>query len=225
VVNGRVAGVLPLAAALKLPARQAEVVVRAPGYTEQRQLVPIAGGQRHDVTANLEKIEQPAPPAPVVIPTAAPPPASVPAPAAPAAPAAVVVDEQTTATGASGSSSNLRTSAWIVGGGAVVAAGAGLALNLVANSKSAHFDADCKNSPTTGITPVSGVTPADCQDRYDTWHSYRTWSLVGYASGAALAVTSSVLFWISRPTPTAATTHAGLTCAPEPNGISCRTIF
>ena len=48
-------GALPLPSPVKLPARNREVVVRAPGYSERRELVPIAGGQRHALTVNLEK--------------------------------------------------------------------------------------------------------------------------------------------------------------------------
>ena len=101
----------------------------------------------------------------------------------------------------------------------------GLVLNLVANSKASNFDAACANLPGTGITPDPGFTMPQCQDRYDTWQSYRTWSLVGYVSGAALAVTSGILFWTSRPTSPAGDAHAHLTCAPTPNGVSCRTTF
>ena len=59
VVNGRVVGALPLASPVKLPARTAEVVVRAPGHSERREMVPIAGGQRHALTVNLEKDKAP----------------------------------------------------------------------------------------------------------------------------------------------------------------------
>ena len=77
VVNGRPAGVLPLSSAIKLPARNAEVVVRAPGHSERRELVPIAGGQRHELTVNLEKIAKPAE-QPSVITVTSPPPSPTP---------------------------------------------------------------------------------------------------------------------------------------------------
>jgi hypothetical protein len=65
---------------------------------------------------------------------------------------------------------------------------------------------------------------SECQNRYDTWQSFRTWSLVGYLSGAALAVTSGVLLWTSQPS-TGAAAHSRLTCAPTLTGVSCRTVF
>src|SRR5262245_4215588 len=37
VINGRVAGVLPLSSPIKLAARKTEVAVRAPGHTERRE--------------------------------------------------------------------------------------------------------------------------------------------------------------------------------------------
>ena len=55
VVNGRVVGALPLPSPVKLPARNTEIVVRAPGHSDSREMVPIAGGQRHALTVNLEK--------------------------------------------------------------------------------------------------------------------------------------------------------------------------
>ena len=59
VVDGRPLGVLPLSAPIKLAARSTEVVVRAPGYQQRREAVPIVGGQRHALTINLEKIKKP----------------------------------------------------------------------------------------------------------------------------------------------------------------------
>src|SRR4029079_17387983 len=80
-VNGHEVGVLPLSSTIKVPARNTEVVVHAPGYSEQRRFVPIAGGQRHELTVKLAKIEQAAKPAPTVTPAASAPRAPAPAPA------------------------------------------------------------------------------------------------------------------------------------------------
>ena len=160
VVNGRPAGVLPLSSAIKLPARNAEVVVRAPGHSERRELVPIAGGQRHELTVNLEKIEKPAE-QPSVITVTSPPPSPTPAPS-PSAPASV--EHRSADPDASGSS--LRTAAWVFGGGALVAAGAGLALNLAARSNRSEFDASCNTLPTIMADPETGghLTTAECQE-------------------------------------------------------------
>jgi hypothetical protein len=70
------------------------------------------------------------------------------------------------------------------------------------------------------------LTLADCQDRYDAWESYRLWSVVGYATSAAFAVTSAVLFLTSRPTPTTPpNASARLTCTPTLSGLSCQGLF
>jgi hypothetical protein len=221
VIDGRKVGALPLASPIKLAAHNTEVLVRAPGYSDQRQFVPIAGGQRHQVTMNLEKAEKPAEPAPAV--TVAPTP---PAPAAATPPAATVVEQRPADGAASGA--GLRMGAWLAGGGALVAVGTGVALQLVAGSKLSDFDAGCRNDPTMGPIPdappnVEPLTQKECVDRYDTWQSYRRWSLVGYAAGAALAVTSGILFWTSRPA--APHTLAHFQCAPSTNGIACHGVF
>lgn len=226
VADGRVIGALPMASPVEVVARPTELVVRAPGYAPHTEQLQIAAGQRNALTIDLKKVETPAEPPPVVTPAA--PPTAVPAPpeapAPPTSTAAAVVDQGSGNARSSGS--GLRTAAWIVGGGAVVAAGTGLVLNLVANSKSTTFDAGCGTSP-DGPKPLpnSTVLPGECQDRYDTWQSYRTWSIVGYVSGAALAVTSGLLFWTSAATSASAGAHAGLNCAPTPTGLSCRGLF
>jgi hypothetical protein len=224
-VNGRVVGVLPLSSPVKLAARNTEIVVRAPGYSERRQLVPIAGGQRHDLAVNLEKVEKPTEPTPA--PVVVPPPSPAPSPAAAsAAPTAVVVDARPA--DAVDSGSGTRTAAWFVGGGALAVAGTAVVLNLASRSSLSAFNASCVNDP-MGIMRIPGgqlTTDDQCRDRYDSWQSYRGWAIVGYVSAAALAVTSGVLFWISRPTSTAGTdTHARIGCGPTPNGVACQGTF
>jgi len=212
VIDGRVVGALPLHAPVKVVARNTEVVVRARGHAEHTEMVPIASGQRHDLTVNLESTEKPIETKGQVLikplkPTAVDPPPKPPG----------TDDPRRGASGA-------RTAAWVTAGAAVAAAGTGLVLNLASNSKSSSFDADCFNS-SMGPAPLpgkTGVSQSDCKDRYDAWHSYQNWSYVGYVAGAALAVTSGVLFWMSRPaSPADAAAHAHLTCAPSPTGLAC----
>jgi hypothetical protein len=213
IVDGRSAGALPLAATIKVPAHNTEVVVRAPGYAERRQFVSVAGGHRHEVAIDLPRIEQPAQPSPTV--TVSPSAATTPAPEP--LPSASVATEQRapdTAPGRSG----LRTAAWVVGGAAVVAAGTGLVLHLAALSNSASFN----GSP---CPEMEGPLSPDCQTVYDAWQSEKRWSVVGYVAGGALAVTSAVLFWTARSPSTNATTHARVECAPSPTGIACRGAF
>ncbi len=196
VVDGHAVGVLPLASPVKLAARNAEVIVRAPGYAPRKEVVSIAGGQRRQLTVTLEKIDRPAEATPAVTPAAAPPAAPTPAPGPASAP--VLLDDHAATAGASGS--GLRTGAWICGGAAVVAIGTGVGFNLAARS---HVN----------------------DDDQSTFVAYRRWSIVGYVSGAALAVTSGVLFWASRSTAGSAAAHAHLDCTPSLNGLVCQGVF
>ena len=223
VVDGRGVGVLPLSSAIRLAARSAEVVVRSPGYKQQRELVPIAGGQRHALTVNLERIEKPAAGSPIAVPAPAPP--SVPV-TTPAQSTPVLVDQPSGRDGGtSGSPSSLRTAAWVAAGGAIVATGAGLALNLAARSNRDDFNGSCVNMNGIHMVPGRPLTQGDCEARSDAWQTNRRWSIVGYVSGAALAVTSGILFWISRPTSPTSEARAHLTCTPTPTGISCQGLF
>jgi PEGA domain len=196
-VNGRAVGTLPLATPLKLAARNTEVVVRAAGHAERRELIPIAGGQRHTLKVSLEKLEAPAEQPPVVTPLPAP---SAPATIASAPPSPLVAQDHpadATESGAGG----LRTAAWVTGGAALVAGGVGLGFHLAARAN---------------------------QDDSEAWEAYRRWSIVGYVSGAALAVTSGVLFYTSRPSTAARASsglQAGIQCGPTPTGISCHGAF
>jgi hypothetical protein len=197
IVNGHSVGTLPLPLPIRLPARNTEVVVRAPGYSDQREIMPIAGGQRHSLTVNLKSTEKPAASAATVVVTPLPAvSATAPVPAAGPAPSSTTMVEQHTELGAP-SGSGMRTAAWIVGGGAVVAAGTGLGLQLAALST----------------------------DNQEKWSTYRRWSIVGYVAGGALAVTSAILFWTSRPASPAANTHAHFQCTPGLTGIGCQGFF
>jgi hypothetical protein len=221
-IDGRPRGVLPFASPVKLVAREVELLVQAPGYVGHKQLVPIVGGQRHALTIDLEKIETRAEAPPIVTPPASPATAPV---TAPTTVAPAVIDRSTSADGdTSPSSSTLRTAAWIAGSGAVAAVGAGIALNLASRANSSDFDGSCVNM--NGIHMAGPIlSQGECQDRYNAWQSDRRWSIAGYVTGAALAVTSGFLFWASRPTSPVTTTHAHVACAPTPNGITCEGLF
>lgn len=222
-VDGRAIGVLPLPAPIKLAARSTEVVVRAPGYEQRRVDVPIVGGQRLALTINLEKVEKPAEAKSTITAVAAPPSAPL---AAPALSQPVVIDRPAaTNDGSGGSSSGLRTAAWIVGGGAVVATGAGLVLNLASRSNSSDFDGSCVNMNGIHMVPGQPLTQSQCEDRYNAWQSDRRWSIVGYITGTALAVTSGILFWASRPASPSVAVHAHVACTPAPSGVTCEGLF
>jgi hypothetical protein len=228
VVDGRAVGMLPLSASVKLAAREAEVIVRAPGYAARRQLVKITGGQRQALTIDLEKIEKPAEAPPAVAPAAVSPSAPVgtsTTSAMPVAPASLVVDERTKRDGgSSGSTSTLRTAAWVVGAGAIVAAAAGVAFNLTARSNSADFNGSCVNMDGIHMVPGQPLSQGECEARADAWQSDRRWSIAGYVTGAVFAVTSGILFWISQPK-SPRNDRAQLRCTPTLAGLSCQGLF
>jgi hypothetical protein len=216
IVNGRSVGALPLPIAIKLPARNAEIIVRASGYSERHEMMPIAGGQRHSLTVRLLPIAKPVEPEPTVVVAPPAPPAAAPPVPAPAAPAPTVVEARAAAPTASGS--GMRTAAWVTGGGAVVALGGGVALHFAARTNSARFNASCATQP-------HPLETESCRDTNDAWQFDKLFSLVGYAAGGALAVTSAVLFWTSRPAPSHASAQAHFRCAPTPTGVGCAGVF
>lgn len=215
IVNGHSVGTLPLQLPIKLAARNAEIVVRAPGYSEQREMMPIAGGQRHSLTVNLQAIAKAADPAPTVVVAPSPAPAP-PSASAPVTPAPTIVDGPRAS--ASASHSSTRTAAWVAGGGAIVALAAGVALHFAARTNASRFNGPCNEL-------ADPFADQSCKDTYDAWQFDKVGSIVGYAASGALAVTSAVLFWTSRPTPADATTHAHFHCTPTPTGIGCQGAF
>jgi hypothetical protein len=60
VVDGRTVGVIPLSPAVKLSARNAEVVVQASGYAPFKEVVPLVGGQQRALTVHLQEVGRPA---------------------------------------------------------------------------------------------------------------------------------------------------------------------
>jgi hypothetical protein len=228
-VNGRTIGTLPLSSPIKLAPSNTELAVRAPGFTERREVVRVAGGQRYDLTFNLEPTKKIAeasnPSAPTVTVAANPAPVSSPALAPLSAAAGPVGTAERTASAPSdgGGGSGLRTAAWITGGAAVAALGAGIALHLAALSNRHEFDDSCENQDGTIVKVGGPLTPEQCGDRYDAFTFQKRWSLVGYVSSAALAVTSGVLFWTSWPSATEKSAH--FTCAPTLNGLTCRSLW
>ena len=99
-----------------------------------------------------------------------------------------------------------------------MAAGTGLALHLAARSNDATFNSDC--------APMANpLADAGCQDTYDAWQSDKRWSIVGYAAGAALAVTSAILFWTSRPVAAGRQRPRSLPVRARPTGIGCHGVF
>ena len=98
-------------------------------------------------------------------------------------------------------------------------------MNLASRSNSADFDGSCVDMNGIHMVPGRSLMQSQCEDRYDAWQSDRRWSIAGYVAGAALAVTSGVLFWASRPTSASAAVQVRVACRPTPSGITCEGHF
>ena len=185
VVNGRVVGALPLPSPVKLPARTTEVVVRAPGHSERREMVPIAGGQRHALTVKLEKVKTPAaragrdPATPVALRRAH---AGVRDAVAPLAVQDRPAGRGESRSGAANRGVDCRRRR------ASVAGAPASPCKLAARSKAAEIRRLVRDSVRRRRDRSPERIPStSARIAWTPWESYRRWSIVGYVSGAALA--------------------------------------
>jgi hypothetical protein len=226
-VNGRAVGVLPLAAPIRMSAGRADIELTADGHKTGARSVVVRGRERQRVTMSLEKLPAVAPVAPVA------PQAAVAAPVTaavtpPAAPPVTSPNEATappmlvTAPEAPPSRSRLRVAAWIVGGAAIVALGAGVGFNLASLSNEESFSRSCYREGNQIFLRPNNQPPVmieSCTSYYNAWETDMYVSIASYITGGALAVTSAILFW--RSSVPAASTQAHLSCTPSLSGIVC----
>lgn len=223
-VGGQRAGTAPLPAPVRVSAGDVEIQVAAAGYLTANRSLRVSGGEHVRVVVGLEKTSASSSPPGVAMNTgvaAAPSAGSTPGGAPDegqegAAPSATAGGERDTPAGPSndGGNAGLRVAAWITGGAALVGIGVGVWYNVVHDNKVSTYDANC--------TPVSPVY--DCGVLYDQAKTARSLSITGYVAGGALAVTSGILFWVSRPKPADAQ-QAFFTCAPGLTGVMCHGRF
>jgi hypothetical protein len=244
-VNGRTIGALPLATPIRLAAGRVEIVVSASGYSPVSRSLHLAGGEHQRIAVSLDKA--PATGAPsgtatstapssTTSPSAASPGAT--GPGAAAAPGSVSPTSATVAPLPSATSSvtssldappvsTTRTLAWGLAAGGLAGLGAGLGLQLEAIHKMSVFNGSCEvlHGTPGAKQGVTSVTDSGCQDLYNSWNGYKLWSVVGYAAGAGMALTSAILFWTSGSPAHRVDLGARLTCAPGPGSVSCRGEF
>lgn len=190
-LNGAAAGVLPLAAPVRVVAGPIELEVRAEGHRPLRRTIEARGGQLVREHFELAAIEAPPAPAPEPeVPIAAPPPA--PAPASARGP--------------------LWTSGAIVAGVAALAiVSAGVAMGI--------REEDAQAFASDGCLPAAGTRFEACQDRWARGHAAEDAAIGLFVTAGAFAAGASVLFAIgaSEPDPS----QASLTCAPSIGGAVC----
>jgi len=111
-----------------------------------------------------------------------------------------------------------RTLAWVAVGGAVALVGGGVAMTLLQDSASDYL-VDTANNCRGSREALTGT----CLDRANTEGTAQTLSIVGYATGGALAVTSVVLFLTAPSAPRSVATACGV--GPGSVGVSCAMTF
>jgi hypothetical protein len=196
-VNGRMRGVLPLAKPLRITAGEAAVQVTAAGFQPFVGSTTVMAGITNTLSVTMEKLR--------------------------------LVETPAAAAGANEEgSSKLRVAAWAAGAAAVAGVGVGIVGQLVRNGRLDDFNRSCRLDATNGNKPTrypAGGTTADpCQGLYDSWNSSKPWPIIGYSAAGALAVTSAVLFLVSRSEP-ATEKRIGMACGLGIGFASCGGVF
>ncbi len=215
-INGEEVGKLPLGSPVRIAMGRVDVAVTASGHSPWSRSVALRGAERVKLTVKLEVVGTAASGVPGMAPSAA----MTTAGSAVGAPAAASVEPA--------SMPGMRVAAWALAGGAVLALGGGLVLQLGARSARDDFSASCyrEGNQTLVKTNIIPMPTLDtCNGFADRWETDRAWSIVGYATGGALAITSAILFWQTWPSRTGGPVHARLGCAPALSGMFCRGEF
>jgi hypothetical protein len=196
-VAGHAAGTAPLPGPVRVVAGDVDVQVSANTYLAATRSIHVNGGEHVRLVVNLEKAA--APPVAATAPVSVTPPAS-PEPSQPATAAAPAGEIEATHPTTDRGTSGLRIAAWVTAGTAVAALGVGVTYMINAR--------DHLSDPDTSA-----------------FYSARRVSIIGYAAGGALAVTSAVLFLLSRPDAPSPSAHAHVTCTPSLAGLACGGVF
>jgi hypothetical protein len=240
-INGRPNGALPLAVPIRVPAGRVVVKVSAPDHTSVERVVHVRGGETQRVTASLEKdtsaarvvevrpdarsvhasagIAEVVPPSVRAVPAA-------PVAESPAEPSAS--QDGSAVPGSASSPSGLRVAAWITAGGAVAGLATGLGFQLAQNATIDQFTEGGCYVESNSVRATPSKSPlTQCQSLHDKSGTQKTVSLVGYVGGAALAVTSTILFLLSAGSLEASedTRQATIQCAPAVGTFFCRGVF
>ncbi|HMF41065.1 MAG TPA: PEGA domain-containing protein [Polyangia bacterium] len=218
-VNGRLVGTLPLASPLRIGEGRIEVTLAAPNHKPEMRSLSVIGGQKQNVTINLDKV---APEAPPVVTQPARPPAAA-APASGASLSVLAIAEIP-------AEHRSKWPAIAAGGAGLVAFGFGVAelyrWQHAENSFNDHLG-PAQGSPTTTQHDCGERDPMrggpGCQSLYDEAVQARTLAIIGVATGAALAVTSGVLWLVDGGT----AREQRVACVVEPVGkqMECRWQF
>lgn len=212
-INGTAAGTLPRATPLRVAIGPVVIDVTAEGHEPHRQSVSITTqSTRLEVTL----VPAVAPRTPPVVAGAAPSRVTAPTPATAVAP--------TPASRAVSGGSLGRTLAWTGAVGAAVFIGVGVVGYVVGSEAAAQWNDDARCLQSTMPTVTRG---GQCSGLNDTADTMQTLSYAGFIGGAALTITSAVLFVTAPGSPQREQARARFGCGPGPTalGMACGGAF
>lgn len=226
-LNGVVAGKLPLAGPMRVAAGELEIELRAPGYARETKTLRLEAGQYQRVVLRASRAVAAAtpPPAPAPVPVNV---TVTTAPATAAAPAGDGGASSPAAVATVAPASSARgVYKWVAFGLGAAGLGVG-AYGWKQNSDgTAAFDkAGCGILNGQAVNAAGSADP-DCASKKSSYEAGTTLAVAGFAAGVVL-IGAGVALWLTEPQPGATTT--ALACVPtvgaglEP-GVGCHLSF
>jgi len=213
-IDGRVAGTLPLAKPARVPIGSLTIEVKKDGFFPATRPVSIAAGELTRESVDLQ-------PQPVAPPVRTPPPippvegggAAGPLSGIPGhgQPVSMPPSDQPEHSGGV-----QRTLAWVAAGGAVLGAGVGVAELLMHNSKISDADKLQCNISGNNVSPPNPMDQQHCLDLATAADQAKVGYIIAFSAAGALAITSAILF-VTSSSPSSSASHSGstLVCAPS----------
>ena len=207
-VNGKSVGKAPLAGAVRVSAGEVAVEARLPGHQRATHTVTLVGGQYQSIVLHLETS------APLVMPLAPP-------------------------VGSSSAPADTQTSVrpllmWGSFGLGAAGIATGVVASVVHSQKTSAFDSlsggTCSEQNGKAVHNGSGIPAPECQGALDASKLARVVQIVGFASGAAFAITGAILALTQpkdSPAGASAQARARWACGPTFGGpqVSCHFTF
>ena len=213
-IDGRVAGTLPLAKPARVPIGSLTIEVKKDGFFPSTRPVSIAAGELTRESVDLN----PQPVAPVV----RTPPVTTPAEGGgTAGPLSGIPGHTEPVTARPGdeperSSGVSRTLAWVAAGGALLGAGVGAAELMIRSSKlDDGGKMKCHIMSDGTVMPPMGTDPAPCLDLANSADRAKVGAIIAFSAAGALAITSAILFATSSSSSSSSHSGSTLVCAPS----------
>jgi len=209
-IDGRVAGTLPLAKPARVPIGSLTIEVKKDGFFPATRPVSIAAGEltRESVDLNPQAVAPAVRTPPAVTPAegggTAGPLAGIPGHTEPVS---TRPDDQPEHSGGA-----QRTLAWVAAGGTVLGAGVGVASLLIWQSK----ESDLKTNMCMVNSGAGTASSDQCAALATSRDKWRVGTIVGFSAAGALAITSAILFATSSSSSSSSSRSGSmLVCAPS----------